>query len=285
MLYAECTLAEAVAILLKALPESGDDREKRNVVATLFAHFMGLSRADLVLKGTEVLSPRHVEELSSAMRRLVSGEPVQYITGQVSFAGILLGVNPSVLIPRPETEELVALVAPRTREGEAVLDIGTGSGCIAIALKKANPAIYCEAWDVDEKALETARTNAGKANVKINFRCVDVLEAQAIQDKPFDWIISNPPYIPRAEAESMSPRVVQHEPHLALFCPDDDPLVFYRAIAEYALQGLDKQGELWFEIHPPLAETLEAMLISMGFLRCEVHFDLQGRKRFVRARF
>lgn len=285
MLYPECTLAEAVSILLKDLPMSMDEREKRNVVFALFGHFTGLGRADLVLKGAEVLPPRTIKNLSAAMRRLLSGEPVQYITGQVSFAGIPLRVNTSVLIPRPETEELVSLVAPHLREGEAVLDIGTGSGCIAIALKKNNPAIYCEAWDIDGKALVTAKENADAANVKINFRCVDVLAPVTSPGKPFDWIISNPPYIPRAEAAGMAPHVVEHEPHLALFCPDSDPLLFYRAIAQFAQQGLDKQGELWFEIHPPFAESLESMLVNLGFLRCEILWDMQGRKRFMRARF
>jgi release factor glutamine methyltransferase len=285
MLFPECTLAEAVAILLKALPPSIDDREKRNITTIFFCHFLGLRRADIVLKGQEVLSPESISQISPAMIRLVSGEPVQYITGKVEFAGISLEVNPSVLIPRPETEELVSLIAARMQPGEALLDIGTGSGCIAIALKGATPSIYGEAWDIDEKALETARSNAERNGLKITFRKVDIRKPSFTDIRPFDWIVSNPPYIPQSESQSMSPQVLRYEPQLALFCPDEDPLLYYRAVARFALYGMDKQGELWFEIHPPFAGELTEMLVSMGFLRCEVYEDMQGRNRFMRARF
>ena len=262
---------------------------------------------------TEVLmgSPKmetHREELLAMSRRVAAGEPVQYVLGEADFCGMRLKVGPGVLIPRKETEELVAWAAESCKEligtiGAAprVLDIGTGSGCIAIALAKQWPETEVEAWDVSEEALAIARENAERMEVKVKFSKVDVLAKEdketLVNGQPstlnhFHLIVSNPPYICQEEAAEMERNVLEHEPDLALFVPDDDPLRFYRRIAELSMgerergehQGLLADGgQLFFEVNRRFGHEVVKMLERMGFREVELRKDIFGNDRMVKA--
>jgi release factor glutamine methyltransferase len=198
-------------------------------------------------------------------------------------------VEPGVLIPRPETEELVRwkplpLPSPKG-EGVNILDIGTGSGCIAITLAAMYPEAKVTAWDISEKALEVARKNAKHLAVNVNFEQVDILaNSQQPKANSYDIIVSNPPYICNKEREAMEQNVLDYEPHEALFVPDDDPLLFYRAIAEYGNKALKSDGWLYFEINPLYAEPLRELLSTMSYHDLEIKNDQYGKQRFIRAR-
>lgn len=256
---------------LSALADFYDKREAQNVVSCWFEQRLGLSRTDIVLKLEEPIDfPSFDEDLC----RLQQYEPVQYVCGRAPFMDFWLEVSGATLIPRPETEELVQWVLdtlpPQKR---TLLDVGTGTGAIAIALKRARPDCSVIAIDVDSEALEIARQNAKECGVDVDFIQADVLT----QGLPAaDIIISNPPYIPTMERKSMEPHVIHYEPGLALFVPDDDPLLFYRIIAQQA-------STVFFEIHMDFGEEMREMLAKFGFDRIELRKDLQGRDRMILA--
>ena len=228
------------------------------------------------------------------LERLINHEPIQYILGETEFYGLKFKVSPSVLIPRPETEELVEWVSPHPLRdfrpmGEenppfggwgGFLDIGTGSGCIAVALKKKFPSVNVTAMDISAEALALAKENAALNEVYIEFIQDDILHPAATNRK-WDVIVSNPPYIPHAGKAEMASGVLDFEPHLALFVPDDDPLLFYRRIADFALEHLTSQGRLYFEIHQSLGRQCCLLLESMGFRSVELRKDLSGNDRMI----
>ena len=228
------------------------------------------------------------------LERLINHEPIQYILGETEFYGLKFKVSPSVLIPRPETEELVEWVSPHPLRdfrpmGEenplfggwgGFLDIGTGSGCIAVALKKKFPSANVSAMDISAEALALAKENAALNEVYIEFIQDDILHPTATNRK-WDVIVSNPPYIPHAGKAEMASGVLDFEPHLALFVPDDDPLLFYRRIADFALEHLTSQGRLYFEIHQSLGRQCCLLLESMGFRSVELRKDLSGNDRMI----
>ena len=256
---------------MSALANIYDEREAQNVVSYWFEQRLGLSRADFVLKLEEPIDfPRYEEDLS----RLQQHEPVQYVCGRAPFLDFWLEVSGDTLIPRPETEELVQWVLDTLPPQKlTLLDVGTGSGAIAIALKRARPDCTVIAIDVDPNVLDVARHNASKCGAAIDFIEVDVLK----QSLPAaDMIISNPPYIPSMERNSMEPHVIDHEPGLALFVPDNDPLLFYRIIAQQV-------STVFFEIHMEFGEEMREMLAKFGFDRIELRKDLQGRDRMILA--
>ena len=265
----------------------------------------GLTMTDIIGGAVETLDERRLNE---QLRRLQAGEPVQYVLGRTFFCGHEFRVRPGVLIPRPETEELVGVACDRVaRYGEGsgrsdgegsgravrILDIGTGSGCIAISLALAIPDAQVEAWDVSDEALAIARENARRLGAKVTFKKNDILKGNGA---PSLWrglgeavgeasgeatlIISNPPYICEKERKDMEQRVLDHEPSLALFVPDDDPLLFYRAIAEYATRALTPKGLLLFEINPLYKDAMEEMLLSLHFHDIVFHEDQFGKIRF-----
>ena len=223
--------------------------------------------------------------LEKAVKRLVNGEPVQYVTGIARFDDLVLHVDASVLIPRPETEELVRKIAgglPSDRPLR-VWDIGTGSGCIAIALAKRFPLVEVKAFDVSERALATASQNAINNKVHVDFVCDDVLHpCSEIWSQPVDVVISNPPYIRESEKKSMERNVLDHEPHSALFVPDDDPLLFYRQILALAKPQLNLGGIVWFEINEAIWEEMLDLAQGMGF-EAKVLEDYNGKKRFCKC--
>lgn len=273
---------------------SYDDGEARAIARILIEELFGLSYADIVCGATEQLSADDTLRLDTAVRRIEQGEPLQHVLGYADFCGNRFCVNGSVLIPRPETEWLVDEGAKLMSDGSTptdikklnskrILDIGTGSGCIAISLKLRLGDAYVEAWDISEEALRTAQDNADALKAEVVFRKMDALRADNTA-APWDLIVSNPPYICDSERSAMDDNVLLHEPHTALFVPDDDPLRFYRAIARYALLTLNIGGSLLFECNTRYAEATGKMLSDMGFEEVTVSDDCFSLPRFVRGR-
>lgn len=225
------------------------------------------------------------DSLLSMAQTIASGTPIQQVLGYAYFCGLKLKVTPSVLIPRPETEELVRWVVDESPAPRSILDIGTGSGCIAIALAKMLPQTRLTALDISDEALAVARENAKMHDADIDFIQADILNPNpSLANNRYDVIVSNPPYICNKEADEMEKNVLNHEPHVALFVPDDDPLLFYRAIAEKTLTMLTPDGTLFFEINRLYAQELTTMLQSMGFSNIVVRQDQFNNPRMLRAR-
>ena len=221
--------------------------------------------------------------LSEAVRRLLVGEPVQYVTGMARFNDLLIKVSPAVLIPRPETEELVQKICT-TLPKEAsfrIWDIGTGSGCIAIALAKLFPDAEVIAFDVSDEALQVAKENAESNGVKVTFVHDDVTHPQSDYfNQPVDLVVSNPPYVCDSERAAMEANVLDWEPETALFVPVDDPLRFYRQILALAKTQLNPEGQVWFEINERMGKEMLLLCREMGFAEAEVLEDYVGKQRF-----
>lgn len=269
---------------------SYEDGEARTIARILIEELFGLSYTDIVCGATDQLSADDTLRLDTAVRRIEQGEPLQHVLGYADFCGNHFGVNASVLIPRPETEWLVdegerlmndaSNAAPSAPK--RILDIGTGSGCIAISLKLRLGEAYVEAWDISEEALRTAESNAKALKAEVAFCKRDALRAEE-SVAPWDLIVSNPPYICDSERANMDDNVLLHEPHTALFVPDDDPLRFYRAIARYALRSLSNGGNLLFECNTRYAEATGEMMRKMGFEDVTMNDDCFGLPRFVKG--
>jgi release factor glutamine methyltransferase len=251
--------------------------EAENLVFWLLEHHLSLKRSDL-----QVATPPDLpDELQKDFQRLLTGEPIQYILGEAPFYGRSFLVTRDTLIPRNETEELVHLILKENRRsGLRILDLGTGTGCIPIslALELSSPEVY--AVDVSAAALEVARQNAATLGAKVEFLEGDLLGKIPVFD-PLDLIVSNPPYVPLRDQAEMHANVLNFEPHLALFVPDEDPLVFYRAIGIWGQQLLKPGGKLYLEIYENLAEELVQLLHSLGYDQVQVHQDLNGKHRMI----
>lgn len=244
---------------------------------------LGQAPTDYYLGKDIVLSPKKEQELEDILQRLSRFEPLQYIEGRTLFLGRELWVAPGVLIPRPETEELVELMLKEIPADARILDVGTGSGCIAISLAKELPDALVTAWDVSPEALSVARVNARKLQANVRFVECDVLACQVDEVGLYDVIVSNPPYVTEAEKADMEPNVLQWEPSLALFVPDDDPLRFYRRIAVLGRDMLADGGRLYFEINRAYGREMVEMLRTMGYVGVRVEKDLSQNDRFVIA--
>jgi len=275
--------------LWRPLAKIYDTNEAKAIVQMVLEMDFGLSKADILCGKITNLSADDQQKLQKICCRLLTGEPVQYVLGKAEFGGREFFVTPAVLIPRPETYELCQWIIEEQREVEgdsSILDIGTGSGCIACTLAAALPQATVTACDISEEALTVARENAKRTHVHVSFEQVDILRCPTFSD-PLppapSLIVSNPPYICQQEASAMEPNVLEHEPHLALFVPDDDPLLFYRAIADFASKTLKKDGQLFFEVNPNYVSELLSMLTEKGFHHLQKRDDQFGKTRFIKA--
>ncbi len=257
--------------------------EARSMTRLAFHNIKGWDNTTLVINGDCPASDYLVEKMDDILHRLSEHQPIQYILGEARFYGMDLLVNPSVLIPRPETAELVDLIIKQNPDPDLrVLDVGTGSGAIAIALKRNLRFPIVEALDISADALDVARKNARSLRVDIDFRQEDIFKCE-LPENYYDIIVSNPPYIPTSEQKDMERNVLDYEPHLALFVPDDNPLIYYSRIAYLAFFALKSGGKIYFEINPRFADDLKRMLEFNGFLDVRIFDDSLKRRRFIAA--
>lgn len=279
----EPTLSQTVKALKERLVPEYGDREATAIIRLIFFHLKGWNTSDMIINSETHLSPFIISEIKKIEERLIKHEPIQYITGDAYFYGMDLGVTPDVLIPRPETEELVdMIVKENTTSDLRVLDIGTGSGAIAIALARNLEFPKVTALDISPKAIAVAEKNAEKLKAKINFITEDIFDFIALPDS-FDIIVSNPPYICESEKKDMDRNVLDYEPSQALFVPDNDPLRYYNRIADVAKDSLSDGGKLYFEINPIYCDSLMDMLREKGFNDVESVLDMHGKRRFVKS--
>lgn len=260
------------------------EQETLSMLNLLIQHFYGLSRADQSLQPDFRLTETEMLKLHFAVKKLKKEEPIQYLIGETEFAGLTIQVNTDVLIPRPETEELVEKIISENSEKNnlTLLDIGTGSGCIALSLKKRLPQSTVVAIDVSAEALAVAAQNKDLNNLDVSFVQLDILNKNTRNTLGmYNLIVSNPPYVTETDKRQMQNNVINYEPHLALFVTDDDPLLFYREIAEFALSHLKEKGSLWFEINEALADEVIGFLESKAYGTIELHNDVHNKARFV----
>ena len=263
------------------LSDAYPTQEAKSLVFILLSEGFGISRTDLMMRREVEIDQ---ERLEGWIDRLVQEEPIQHILGKAWFAGLELKVTPDTLIPRPETEELVAWIASkeRHRQQPIIVDIGTGSGCIPLALKRRMPQAMAHGLDISDKALAIAWENQQSTGLEAHFYQTDVL-AQPLPIDQVDVLVSNPPYVRPSEKSLMSQNVLGHEPHSALFIPEEDPLLFYRRIAALGKSHLVPGGALYFEINEAYGEQALTLLHELGYVATELRKDLQGKDRMVRA--
>ncbi|WP_019946839.1 peptide chain release factor N(5)-glutamine methyltransferase [Hymenobacter aerophilus] len=280
------TLRQLSADLRSALQPIYEAPEAEAMAAQVLEYLLGLTPLQRRMRADEPLAPAaRLDALPALQARLLRHEPLQYVLGMAHFAGLELEVTPATLIPRPETEELVELIAreQRGRVGLHVLDVGTGSGCIPLALAARLPGARLTAVDVSAEALSVARRNAVRCGVAVDFQQVDILQAVPQLAAPLDVLVSNPPYVLENERALMRPNVLKFEPATALFVPDHDPLLFYRRIAELGRELLTTGGALYFEINEQYAAETQELLRGLGYASIASHLDIFDRPRMVRA--
>lgn len=281
-------MTETVAYIQDTLKDYYPLSEIKAFIRLIMERVCDIQPHQFLLCKDKELSEKEKSEIHNIVERLTKYEPIQYIFGKTDFYGFEFEVNPSVLIPRPETEELVELIVrdyPQKKELD-ILDVGTGSGCIAVTLKKLLNKSQVYALDISEEALKTAKRNAGRNRAIITFYQKDILKPSETADSiepEFDIIVSNPPYIMEKEKAAMEANVLDYEPSLALFVPDENPLLYYHRITMFAEQKLKKKGYIYFEINSQLGEQTVDMLRLMEFKNIELIQDLSGNDRFVKA--
>lgn len=260
-----------------------DAGEAKAIVRWLLDVRFGLSMADILCDKMKELPKEDQKALERMMQRLESGEPIQYIIGVADFFGRSFHVAPGVLIPRPETAELCEYVLSCRKTEEKILDIGTGSGCIAITLALEIPEAKVTAWDISDDALLIAQENAKTLGANVAFEKRDILDTSLSTSQTWDVIVSNPPYIMPSERDGMEENVLGHEPSLALFAPADNPILFYQRIGDYAVHSLKSGGCLYFELNPLTADDVADDLRQRGFKNIEIRQDQYGKNRFLKA--
>lgn len=279
---------------LRELSSLYDEKEIESFFYLTLESFHHQKRIDLALHPEMEMDALQLLRWESVLVDLKKQKPIQYILGETEFFGLPFLVNENVLIPRPETEELVVLILKEEKKGKRekrkvrILDIGTGSGCIPIALKKNLPNAEVYAIDVSEKALATSQKNAELNKVDVTFllkNILDVLTLSAVEglEQQFDIIVSNPPYVRNMEKAEINPNVLEFEPHLALFVEDNDALLFYRKITELAKKNLSPNGQLYFEINQYLGKDTVDLVESFGFKNVLLHKDIYGNDRMISA--
>lgn len=279
------TYDELATILVSELEPLYGERESRAIQRYIFTSLEGIDTGKWLLKRHEIVDNELVLKVKSFLPKLLDHVPVQYVVGKAFSNDLEFVVTPEVLIPRPETEQLVTLIIENISKNRtcSILDIGTGSGVIAISLAKFLPYSKVTAMDVSVKALEIAAINALSNKVNIEFLKDDILDPKEKFVDKFDVIVSNPPYVKDSEAEQMHQNVLKHEPHLALFVRDNEPLVFYNAIIDFAKDNINNQGILWFEINENEGDNMKRLLEAKGFQEVEVIYDFNSRPRFIKA--
>ena len=278
-----------------------DEREATSIASMVMENVTGLTRIDRLTKNDEPLVVQQLHHLTEVVQRLGQHEPIQYVLGESFFHGLKLYVNNHVLIPRPETEELVEWIINdvktsgknvfQRKEGEAdettqlkVLDVGTGSGCIALALKKAMPKAEVWGCDVSDEALNVARRNGAQLDIRVDFQGINFLDESQQRSLPtVDIIVSNPPYVPEKDKATMRPNVLAHEPHAALFVPDDDVLIFYKTLALFGHKRLYENGCIYIEISENAAKETVRIFKEAGYNNVEIKKDMQGKDRMIKA--
>jgi release factor glutamine methyltransferase len=285
------TIQEATYFILNKLRTIYPEGEASQITDWVMERLTGSGKAERMLYKNSDITGKEESQLEQFTERLIQHEPVQYVLNEVWFCGLKFYVDKNVLIPRPETEELVEWVIslPIAIGGKfpvdtlSILDIGTGSGCIPIALKRKLRKAEVWSCDVSEAALQVAKKNAEALGVDVNFFQLDFLNKEKREQLPlFDIIISNPPYVPEKDKQQMRPNVLNHEPHIALFVPDNDALIFYQAIAAFGKDHLNPGGVIYTEIHEDLSEDISSLFKSNGY-NTELKKDMQGKERMVKA--
>jgi release factor glutamine methyltransferase len=289
------TIKDVFNLYKQSLNELYDTKETEAITLIVISEISGFSKARIKAFPELELSYQQTENLNHILTQLKTGKPIQYILGKTEFYGLSFKVSPSVLIPRPETEELVEWVitsvgSRRLAAGNgqwavgSILDIGTGSGCIAISLKKHLTDFKVSAIDISADAVQTAKENAKLNDVEVDFSEGDILNPKlSIRNSKFEFIISNPPYVTLLDKTKMHTNVTDFEPHTALFVPQEDPLIFYKAIADFAVVNLFPNGQLFFEINESYGEEIVQLLAEKGFKNIELRKDMSERDRFIRA--
>jgi len=280
------TLNEARTVLTKELRNVYDSGELKNIIELVIEHITNMSRTEQVKNKVPYLTCTQLEYLDAITERLKKNEPVQYVLGKAWFAGMKFKVNKNVLIPRPETEELVDWIVKESQmskvKSQNIIDIGTGSGCIPVILKKKLPEVNVSAIDVCSEALFTATENAIELNADVNFLLLDFLDEEKWNELgKYDIVVSNPPYVKQSEINAMHERVKEFEPHLALFVPDEDALLFYKKLSGFAVNHLKPGGSLFVEINESLSE--QVVNLFRGFANIELRKDMQGKDRMIKA--
>ena len=284
-------IRQIVAEIRRQLNGKYPDTEIDSFVRILFKQYLNITAVEIHLSQENELSPEVERQILTAVSELAKFRPIQYITGKTEFYGLQFELTPDVLIPRPETEELVDWIIQNLEIGNRkseidIIDIGVGSGCIAVALKANLPNAEVWAIDVSEPALSVARRNAAKNNVKINFIQHDILkdDLTCFGHNSLDLIVSNPPYITPSEKSEMQPNVLEYEPHCALFAPEDDPLIFFKRITIFGVKSLKKNGRIFFEINETYHAEVADILKQHGFSDISLRKDINGKWRMISAR-
>ena len=275
-------MQQAIKHLRSELTPIYEEAELSSVIRLIISKITGYSFTEILVNKNTIFLPYQWNLLEFYLEKLKKQMPVQYVLGEAEFFGLDFIVNESVLIPRPETEELVGWIIEEVQPDAVMLDIGTGSGCIPISLKSNLPNADVYACDISSEALNVARLNAEKNNQQVTFFKMDIL-TETKADKKYHVIVSNPPYIPQQEIDSILPQVKDFEPHQALFVDNEDPLIFYRKIASYAKQHLYPGGKVFFELHQDYANDCLQMLIELDFVNVVLRKDLSGNDRMIKA--
>ena len=259
------------------------EAEVSSIAYRVIDHLFHIDKAEVIVDRSLNITTKEKKNLDQFIMRINDHEPIQYIVGETEFYGRKFEVNSSVLIPRPETEELIALIIKENRDKKIkFLDIGTGSGCIPVTLARELRDSKAYAIDIDPRVIKTARSNAARHEVDVEFLLIDIL-TESIPGGPFDLIVSNPPYVLESEREHMKANVLDHEPATALFVSDKDPFLFYRRICELSQQALRDGGRLYFEVNEKYAEDIKAMMEVLDFHSVNITQDLNGKNRIVRG--
>lgn len=286
--FVAMTIKEANQYLTGQLKAIYEESEAENISDWVMEHITGAKKTDRILHKEKLVTAAQELQLNQYTNRLLQHEPVQYVLNEAWFCGLKLYIDQNVLIPRPETEELVEWIISDCKfpiDKLTVLDVGSGSGCIPIALKKRLGKADVWSCDISAEALNVANKNATTLGINVKFIELDFLDARQRKRLPsFDIIVSNPPYIPLKDAATMQRNVLDHEPATALFVPDDDALVFYKAIADFGKEHLTPDGHIYTEIHESLGEKTSAIFESNGYVT-EIKKDMQGKERMLKAVF